>query len=132
MKDPANALLEQLTPPTAQAADRARLHQVVDGLRFHVVVVPRAGSPSPHEFETLEAAAEYVRSIAGQGVQVFLFQGHRLAITRGPYQYLMGTAGEKLPLFRAAVEDVDPDGWLTAPDSHEVLPSSLAPEPPTP
>lgn len=128
MKEPANALLEQLTTLTAQAADRDRLQKVIDGMRFHVVVVPRAGSPAPHEFDTLEAAAEYVRGIAGQEVQVFLFQGHRLAVTRGPYQYLVGTGGEKLPLFHAAVEDVDPDGWLTSPDGHEVLPSSLAPD----
>lgn len=127
-----NALLDQLTTLTAQAADRDRLQKVVDGMRFHVIVVPRAGSPTAHEFETLEAVAEYARGIARQEVQLFLFQGHRLGVTRGTHQYLIGTAGEKLPLFHAAVEDIDPDGWLTAPDSHEVLPSSLSPDPPVP
>lgn len=130
MNEPSFALLDQLKTLTDQAADRQRLQGLFDAMVVHVVVVPRSGAPSLHQFTSLAATADHLRGLNGQDVQVFLFHGHRLAITRGPHRYLVGTAGERLPLFRAEDQDVDPDGWLNESPVVEVLPLT-PPAPPT-
>lgn len=123
--------LENLANLSKVQGELTALKQVVADQKVYIVTVPRTGGPSTLSFDSVSAAAAYLMGLLNQEVQVFVFHGHRLNVTRGPHRFLIGPGELRVPLFHAdpAEQDVDDEGWLIdAPN--ESLP--LTPEAHTP
>jgi hypothetical protein len=65
-----------------------------------LVVIPDTGAPSIDWYETAAGLATRIQELDGTGVTVMSFHGRRLAVSPGPFRYLLDREGDPpIPLF---------------------------------
>lgn len=83
--------------------------------RVHLVTVTDDGEAFWTECPSVEHAAEAIRAMVSSGAnaKVYVFQGERLQITKGPLRYLLSSSGHRLPLFENdRAGEIDPTGEI--------------------
>ena len=83
-------------------------------MAYYVVVVPEFDYPKKESFLTLDQVIKYLKTLNNTNVQVFVFEGEALAITKGRNKYLVTEDGDSYPLFDTTPESMETDenGWL--------------------
>lgn len=71
-----------------------------DAALYYLVVIPDTGAPSVDPYDTAQELAARIQELDGTGVTVVSFHGRRLAVSPGPFRYLLDREDDPpIPLF---------------------------------
>lgn len=82
-------------------------------ISFYAAVLLSDGTFVAEEYPTLDALVVRLKQLIDEDVSVFVFQGGRLPISKGPLRHLLVPGGAPIPLY-SVPEELEPDdtGYL--------------------
>ena len=93
--------LTSLTPKSQQVCEQlATVEPPEQTPQYHVLLIPEMDEPTLVSFDTVQEAAELLRTKVDQkALRVFVFLGWRARISKKPFRYLIHPNGTPYPLF---------------------------------
>jgi hypothetical protein len=87
----------------------------VDPDPFHLLTVREGHEwPELHAFPNLDDLVAFLKQVRSSlAIRAYIFRGHRLRISKGPYRYLLNEKEEPIPLFDVELcDEPDPNDYL--------------------